>query len=1450
MAEQVSHHVVTPSESAGASAPAGVASNPTDTDAAAQGTATTMRASGLADPKSDEAPVVDSGAVAEPSAGEDAAGVAGGEAGAGEAEVGVDEAKEVAGEGLVALSNGTNDPALGEGSQNSDTEGSRGDGTEQKQEGSHHVRTNSAKKPTTFSRVSVTKNFMAKTASPAPTAAVIGSKPSLLNATPQLAAAIAKPRLVAKTGALKTLQKPRTGSESASGPDASKVWNKNRPVAPPPPKQFTDEELKQQYGIHLATRLQADENGTESKWADIDEDEEDWTPETVVWMDGTKSTITPADIAPPQSEPKPAAPRAAKPAEAVRPVLALKKPTDMGPPKTILKPGMQVKQQLGPTASTPSTEKPSLKAKDLGGPAKSPWAALPPIEAVPLINPPVQQTMPPVSLPSQDARSYEAQAPSYPAREIAADTFERFSREGEGPPRELFNSANGRYEPAPEGRRTSVKHDGPPRKPSVLQRPSQNGHSPAEPSAAFQARSSSQVDGSPWSRRRGSSVSQVGSNSGLAARRISMSRPTDLPPAFEERERRQSKVSSQDVRGSPQLARIEPAKAAFTQQSAWDQQMPPKPETGTETALAAPAEDPIKGQERVMREKREEAKRRRQEEEDQDEKEKQERLKARLASLAGAGKSRKERESEAAAAAAAAKKPVVAKPSEPTAPVERTEVPVEPTEASAVAAPALEDQTVATAPPIATPQEPPIEEEPPSPLLSKATALPERSSSSTDQAQRQAPRAHLSPRANVRTPFGQQSSPYRPPNSSFSSPGERKQQLFNRSPLTNADAFSGWNTTAPNGNVWGTSGIGNGTFEKAGSFAPVPFGQQSLPPPPGMPRSSPASSRISPQAFGQDSRTPGLQQQQFPPPGIESRPDNAWGQPRSNGVSPAPGMGRQAHLPGPIGPPSRAQQAQQQPPVQRQDPLAAWSNAATSLPHQYAADANAAVRKQHQTAAVAPSPREDSFKETYKQTSTGKGRLGGPRRFDKTEYTVHDAQGSRAVETLAAGEQDASDIAPPHLRTPAPPNTQTQPTGPVPTASPLNDTVVQHEENAVRIPDGSLNPAHGGSPVQQPAIAPPPVQQAPTPTPYVGQVNFPTGPLPGVVPPAKDQSPPPPETSDHPVNSGDVQHPSVRLPPPPPRVKLPPSPAPMQAQMQQTPVVMPQRPVHVWGPPGVARPLVLNEDWQARFNGLFNRAPIQTEVPPSPPGTPPKMQGEVLAVAAESRIDMDEMPIAVGATVSLPQSPPRRTVTLEGFTIDGSEDVVSKPSIDDMFRDELSFGSIPVIIFPRVAAYGNKTLGITRHNMLKMPTNSMVHKYGPDAQTGEDLTAGPNLLHYFYKHPQGYYLKIPGTRLNNRIVRTAVQAANRKASQQQERKASAKFAGKGKGPEAKGGSNKGSGSTTPVTNGTPVAGSRQASFQKASSAATVDPAGPANVEGGSKKHGGKWNKRTAPVKAS
>lgn len=61
-------------------------------------------------------------------------------------------------------------------SVNSDTDTSRADALEQTKDGGQHMRTNSVKKPATFSKVSVTKNFLAKSVVSASAAAKPGDK--------------------------------------------------------------------------------------------------------------------------------------------------------------------------------------------------------------------------------------------------------------------------------------------------------------------------------------------------------------------------------------------------------------------------------------------------------------------------------------------------------------------------------------------------------------------------------------------------------------------------------------------------------------------------------------------------------------------------------------------------------------------------------------------------------------------------------------------------------------------------------------------------------------------------------------------------------------------------------------------------------------------------------------------------------------------------------------------------------------------------------------------------------------------------------------------------------------------------------------------------------------------------------------------------------------------------
>lgn len=1363
MAEQVSHNVVNVPESASGLSPlVDVVANHTSTPAAESGN------NNQTTPNSTEAsdvskPQINHSAEAKSSGNEGLdAGQATAEPSAGDAVAKPDNIPAIAtpsdanqtgsSDQELPTLNGVHDAAsLGSaiedgGSQdvsavNSDSEISKGES----KDGHLHVRANSVKKPATFSKISVTKNFLAKSASTVPAAVKTGergkghsslheSRTNTFAAAPVNPAAppAAKPRLIAKTGAsIRELQKARQNAESPSGPDASSVWNKNRPTAPPPPKQFTDEELKQQYGIHLATRLQSDENGKESKWADIDEDEDDWVPEAVTWIDGTKSALTHADNVPVSKESKPAEAATTKPAESAKPTLTAVKKEPSGPPKTILKPGAAAQaKQLGTTSQSSGGEKATLKAKSPAPPSKSPWATLPPVDKQSPIILPAQTATAPPPFASQDARAYDSSMAPHPAREIAADTFDRSWREGEGGSRELFNSVSGRYEPAPEAGRRASRPDPYARKPSVLLRSSQGGTDHPEPSPAFQTRSGSQTDGAPsWAaRRRGSSVSQSGM---MAPRRMSINRGSE---PFAAHDRRPSVAVSHDNRASPIVNKAEPAQNMFSQQDAWSQQMPPPPAAGAGEEL----EDPVKIQDRIMKESRELARKRRQEKEQHDEDERKERLKEKMAKLAGAGQSRQERQAKEAAAkeaAASAPKPASNDLTESNKPVDSSDDKItkskdsEKTAASGLAVEAPADAPKTTSVEAAISRVPaPDKIELPSPATKVESAdLPPRSIS--EHMQRQAPRGPLSPKANARVPFQQAvSSPYRAPNSAFSSPGERKQQPFGRSPMVgNNDGFSPW-PSAGSGNVWGTAGIGNGVFESASAFAPMPMMTQqgsSLPPPPGMGRPENAT-RVSSQGLGSEPRSQSLQPthaadqaRSFAPPGMEGRPDHFMSQSRPNGASPGPGMGRQQRVPGPIAPPSRAQPPMQALPSDDRR-INAWKTAAQqTLPAEYVNAANASIPNSHDDAPSAP--REDTFKETFKQTT--RGRLGGPRKFEKAEFTIHDAQGSRSVTSLP----------------PAPPSTQTQPAVPVPTASPLSHPWKQAAENTVRLPNGSMNPAHGGAHVQQLPIGHPHARPQPAPVGTPRRVKVVAEPLPPTV---NSREPPPPETATHPAYAGNANHPHVRLPRSKPVVKLPPPSA--VATSPQPSVVMPPR--QHWGPPGAMRPIVQNVAWQARFNGLFNRTNISTETPPSPPKTPPKMHDAALVVASSSKTAIRDNSNAVGATVSLPQTQlSTQHTTPEGFLIDDSNDVTSKDTIEQMFNEELSFGSKPLTRIPRNVGYpeaGSKT----NHNLFDMRAEDL------PKPTETQSKAQYDIIQVHYRNFKGCFVKMPGVKTKHNPI--------------------------------------------------------------------------------------------------
>ena len=429
----------------------------------------------------------------------------------------------------------------------------------------------------------------------------------------------------------------------------------------PAQKHFTDEELKQQYGIHLATRLQADGDGKESKWADIDDDEDDWAPETIEWNDGTKITLSQNDSAAILAEEQAAA-MIAKERQAEEnksKTSAQQKPTTtVGPNATVLKPRSAAQPKSGGLVLKTPSDKPTLVAKPAApAPVRSPWASLPPVEKVPPvdINPPSRPSPSrPIQNESQGSNVMPPPPPPQAAMEIAADDFTRTRRDTQnGNLGQLYNAQSGQYEPANTGRRGSVRKDQNFRPPSVLQRGSTHDqYGPAEPSAAFQThRSGTQPDAVPWTRRGSSTVS---GDSGPHGRRASMNKGTDVPriPHDLLQQRRESQPlqspstpgfgpnqasqrGSSPAQQTPQSAVQSPA----VQQSQLQQE--PSSATGSpyqtrnlasESAVPNTRDD-VAAQMQLMKEKRELAIKRKKEEEEREEAAKKERIRLKMEKL-------------------------------------------------------------------------------------------------------------------------------------------------------------------------------------------------------------------------------------------------------------------------------------------------------------------------------------------------------------------------------------------------------------------------------------------------------------------------------------------------------------------------------------------------------------------------------------------------------------------------------------------------------------------------------------------------------------------------------------------------------------------------------------------------------------------------------------------------
>ncbi|KAI3221765.1 hypothetical protein DTO027I6_665 [Penicillium roqueforti] len=540
--------------------------------------------------------------------------------------------------GLASASDGGEDTASQGGSE---SDASRSDSRNPTHGGS--VKKPAGFKPVSFAKFSVNKVPGAPTQPKVPEKAPTSTTPL---GTPQPSS---RPRLVAKTtlGMRDSFAKAGAGGgkPGGSGPDPNQVWNKNRPVVPAPPKHLTDEELKQQYGIHMTSRIQEDGAVTsEAKWADIDDDEDDWAPETIEWTDGTKVNLTQPHTEPPPApshrEPKELPP--AEPSIVKEPVKVAPKPAiSMGSRAMVLKVGANAERQArtASASSNGTNDKVPSSSTSPAPPSKSPWAALPPVERVSPVNGPVQphQQRMPVRYPQRDDGHHASMA--MPPKEIAADDFNRAWKDQSDLP-QLFNPRSSQYEPVGETRRGTWRHDQHPRAPAVLQRPHDHPSGPAEPSAAFQTHRSSHQDGMGWGVRRRTS-SNVSGGSGGFGRRMSAGR-FDAPPRYNDA-RRGSQVNGlgdsaivghEQHHGKDEIAPSGPNGIA---RPAVDVGMSP---VETQAAIPQvpqvpqePQEDPVALQQRIMKEKLLEARQRRIEQEEKEEAAKKERIRQRLAAM-------------------------------------------------------------------------------------------------------------------------------------------------------------------------------------------------------------------------------------------------------------------------------------------------------------------------------------------------------------------------------------------------------------------------------------------------------------------------------------------------------------------------------------------------------------------------------------------------------------------------------------------------------------------------------------------------------------------------------------------------------------------------------------------------------------------------------------------------
>jgi len=962
---------------------------------------------------------------------------------------------------------------------------------------------------------------------------------------------------------------------------------------------------------------------------------------------------------------------------------APKQLSSVGPNATILKVGSSAVAQpkLGGLILKGPSEKPTLVAKPtVPTPVKSPWASLPPVDKVPPvpINPPQQQYLA-QRFSQRDPHGFDSMPPPpSPAKEIAADDFNRSWRDHHaGSSRELFNSQSGRYELVNDARRGSIRNEQNFRPPSLLQRPLQNDQQgPAEPSAAFQtSRSSVTQDAGAWSRRRTSS--NVSGGSGSYGRRMSFGKGQELPsiPSDNHQQRRGSQpsgtadrvasprnittsVSDQSqqqypprglspaqthqhqpwqIRQSPRLNN-----AHLTGQLSGPERPPQAAATPVDQASLSPsaseAQDPVAMQKRLMRERRELAVKRKQEQEERDEAEKKERIRLKMQAL---GLPPLDEEKEKASDRTFGERPA----------------------------------TDGTGAPAQSPPKPPVPEilgEPKQYGMMKVhhpqsiKRLSSLKEPSVDQASESAassrqvspPSADAKPESKNNTESsalnGMQSAPQlvapkgrldeRPGRPAESSPQERKEQPWKNVP-SGSDTYTSWGgssmTThsAPGANLWGPPGsdkaLGNGTFDRNLVRLPQrqsPHHQQVSPPAPGPigPIGPPtAAPTILPsQTYGVTSERSHEDIQTVPafstPEIRTTRPKDQMKHETRNQDGK---LGKELRHPRPIAPPSgpASLSRQQHTTVVGNMVTSGWNNFHVTATREEAERNERDVKERAERlveearTGIKREAQMPAINETWRQTSIEDN--AGQRKVIGVSKTTNNGQGF--------GDRQQG---PQTGRTPPFDNAM---------GAPIAISAMPSGAGAGR--GSRFFPQMGDT----------------DPTQGRRSVSY----SPGYTRPA---SPPPPDSVDHPAYAGDIRRPMVSLPfvKPKPTVKLPPAMLAPVAPPILSPMLAPTQPLRV-----VSQPLVNTASWQDRFNGLFGRK-----------ASPEKKHA--LAVNSATKVPLEVALNQVSAAVSLPRSEDGDH-TAKMFDAGG---IASKAMEDEeALFEEREFGSLPTVRIPRAA---------------------------------------------------------------------------------------------------------------------------------------------------------------------